>query len=412
VKLSKRRGKNPLKNPAVNLGSPPAQDHSPGSLDAELRAALAELSSQGLLRRLRSTSGLLGPRMSVDGRDVLMLAGANYLDLAGDARVIAAANDATQRYGTAAGGARLISGNLAVHEEVEAALAAFAGSEAALLFSTGYMANLGLVTALAGPDDAIVSDALNHASTIDAARLSRAAVHVFRHNDPDDLARVASSLGAARRRLLVLDGVYSMDGDVARLEELVTIGRAHDMVTLLDDAHGFGVLGEGGRGVAELAGVEVDFLVANLGKALGSFGAVVCCSAIAREYLLNTARSFIFTCGIAPGPAAAAGEALALLRKEPQRRATLLARAEQLRRGLRQAGYDTGASTTHIIPAIVGQNDTVMDLCERALARGVYVQGIRYPSVAEGTARLRFTPTSAHSEEDIQTVVDLFTELR
>ena len=181
--------------------------------------------------------------MRVDGRDVCMLAGSNSLDLAGDPRVLQAAGDATRRYGTAAGGARLINGNLGVHEHLESALAEFTGAEAALLFSTGYMANLGVLSALAGPDDVIVSDALNHASIIDACRLSRAETRLFAHNDPADLERVAAGCSHFRRHLLITDGVYSMDGDVARLRELLPIARAHDMLTIVDDAHGFGVLG-------------------------------------------------------------------------------------------------------------------------------------------------------------------------
>lgn len=350
--------------------------------------------------------------MSVDGHSVLMLAGANYLDLAADERVVAAANEASSRYGTAAGGARLISGNLELHEELEAALAGFAGTQAALLFSTGYMANLGVITSLVGPGDALLSDSLNHASIIDAARLSRAEVHVFAHNDPGDLARAARECASARRRLLVLDGVYSMDGDVAPLADLVPIAREHDVIVAVDDAHGLGVLGATGRGSAELCSVEVDLVIGNLGKALGSFGGFVACSNVTREYLINTSRSFIFTCGLAPGPVAAAREALRIVCDEPERRASLAARAEELRLGLRAAGYDTGGSSTHIVPAIVGENTRVMDLCERALERGVYVQGIRYPSVPDNTARLRFTPTCAHTADEIGSVVELFRELR
>ncbi len=350
--------------------------------------------------------------MQVDGRAVLMLAGANYLDLAADPRVVAAANDATTESGTAAGGARLISGNLALHEALEAELASFSGMASALLFSTGYMANLGVITALAGEGDAIVSDSLNHASIIDACRLSRADVHVFRHNDHDDLARVARACSGARRRVLVLDGVYSMDGDCARLDELVPVAREHDLVVVLDDAHGFGILGKHGRGTAELCGIEVDLLIGNLGKALGSFGAFVACSRVLREYLVNTARSFIFTCGLPTGPVAAARRALEIVSAEPERRERLLARAAELRAGLADAGYDTGSSSSQIIPAIVGSNEAAMRLCERALERGVFAQGIRYPSVAEGSARIRLTPTCAHGADDIRSVVEVFRELR
>jgi len=349
--------------------------------------------------------------MQVAGREVLMFAGSNYLDLAGHPRVIAAAQAAAEVYGTAAGGARLINGNLEIHDALERELAEFAGREAALLFSTGYMANLGVLTALAGPDDAIVSDSLNHASIVDACRLSRAKIHVFRHNDPEDLARVAGQLAGFRRRILVVDGVYSMDGDVARLRELVPIARAHDMVVVLDDAHGLGVLGSRGLGTAELCGVQVDVQIGNLGKALGSFGAYVLCSATLREWLLNTARSFVFTCALPPSAIGAARAALEIVRQEPERRARLQSRAQQLRDGLRSRGWDTGPSTTQIVPALVGDNRRTMALCERALARGVYAQGIRYPSVPEGSARIRLTPMCSHTRDDIDRVVALFAEL-
>jgi 8-amino-7-oxononanoate synthase len=398
---------NPLRNPTVNLGS---QSHCP-AFQAEVEAELGALRSAELYRCLRTVEGLPGPRMRVDGQDVLMLAGANYLDLAGDPRVIAGAQQAMESAGCAAGGSRLITGNLALHEALEHDLATFVGAEAVLIFSTGYMANLGVITTLAGPGDVIISDALNHASIIDACHLSRASTRVFRHNDLEDLARVAASCGGFRRRVLVLDGVYSMDGDVARLREMAPIAAAYNMVIVLDDAHGLGILGPGGRGVASQEGVVVDIQIGNLGKALGSFGAYVACSHTLRELLINRTRSLIFTCGLAPAPLGAAHAALRIIQDEPWRRLRLLERAEQLRAGLKAAGFDTGASTTHIVPAIVGDNRATMSLCERALALGVHAQGIRYPSVPEGTARIRFTPMCSHSPDDIQHVVKIFSEL-
>jgi 8-amino-7-oxononanoate synthase len=377
-------------------------------LERALAGELDELRAADLHRSLRRLEGVPGPRMSVDGRPVLMLASANYLDLAGDPRVLDAANDAARRHGAAAGGSRLISGNTALHEALEQELASFVGSEAALVFSTGYMANLGVITALAGPGDAIVSDALNHASTIDACRLSRATTRVFAHNDPADLKRVAESLAGFRRRFLVLDGVYSMDGDVARLRDMVPIAREHDMVVILDDAHGLGVLGAGGRGSAEREGVEADVVIGNLGKALGSFGAFVACSHRVREFLINRSRSFIFTCALAPPLIGAARAGLAIARDEPQRRTRLLELAARLRDGLRDAGFDTGRSESHLVPVILGENAVAMRATADALERGVYAQGIRYPTVPEGTARIRLTPTAGHGEADIDRVVEVF----
>jgi 8-amino-7-oxononanoate synthase len=402
----------PLRNPAVNIGSHTRRDVSAASRDAELGDELDALRAAGLFRFMRRVDDLQAPRMRVDGRPVLMLAGANYLDLAGDPRVTAAAAEASARHGAAAGGSRLISGNTILHEALEAELADFLGTESALLFSTGYMANLGVITALAGPEDVIVSDALNHASTIDACRLARADTVLFRHNDPADLERVCADLQGYRRRLLVLDGVYSMEGDVARLRDLVPIARRHDLWTVVDDAHGVGVLGAHGRGSAEQEGVAVDVQIGNLGKALGSLGAFVACSARLRELLINTARSFIFTCALAPGNVGAARAALVILRAEPERRERLLERAARLRTGIGCAGYDTGRSATQIVPAIIGDNAEVMRTCESALERGVYAQGIRYPSVPRGSERIRFTPTAGHTTEDVERVVEVFASLR
>ena len=383
-----------------------------GSLDVILQHELDELRDAGLYRRLRQTCGRQGPRMSVDGREVLMVAGANYLGLAGDPQVIQAAKDATDEFGCAAGSARLISGNLPLHETLEQDLASFLDKDAALLFSSGYAANLGVITALAGSQDVIVSDSLNHASTIDACRLSGAETRVFRHNDRQDLGRVLQSIHGYRRRLLVVDGVFSMDGDSADLSELVPLARRHDMIVVVDDAHGFGILGKRGRGSAEQHGVDVDIHIGNLGKALGSFGAFVACSAEVQDYLVNRCRTFIFTCGLPPSTVAAARTALKIVAAEPERRAVLLDRAAQLRNGLSRVGYDVGTSTTHIVPAIIGENEATMQLSEAALGRGVFAQGIRYPSVPHGTARIRFTPTCEHTPADIDTVVRVFADLR
>jgi 8-amino-7-oxononanoate synthase len=373
--------------------------------------ALADLEAHGLRRATRRVEGLAGPHQRVDGRDVVMLASSNYLDLAGHPAVRAGARAALDEYGGAAGGSRLINGNLALHERLERELARFAGCESALLFSTGYMANLGVITALAGEGDVIVSDALNHASIVDACRLSRAEVRVFRHSDAADLERVARGLAGFRRRILVTDGVYSMDGDVAPLRELLPIARAHDMLAVVDDAHGIGVLGAGGRGSAELEGVVPDVLIGNLGKALGSFGAWVGCAARVRDWLINVSRSFIFTCGLPPAAAGAALAALEVLEKEPERRKRLLERAEQLRAGLRAAGWDTLGSSTQIVPAIVGDNARTMAVCEALLARGIYAQGIRYPSVPEGTARIRLTPMASHEPAEIARTVEILAGL-
>ncbi|MBS1107112.1 MAG: bioF [Deltaproteobacteria bacterium] len=379
------------------------------SVEDVAREKLGAIRARGTYRRMRVLDGAQAPRMRVDGRDVLLFAGSNSLDLARHPEVVEAAARAARDYGCAAGGSRLISGNLALHERLEEELAAFFGTPAALAFSTGYMANAGVIPALVGPEDAVVSDALVHASLIDGCRLARAAVHVFEHGDADSLDAVLRAATAAHRRVLVvLDGVYSMDGDLAPLRELVPVARRHDAMVLLDDAHGIGALGARGRGSAELLGVAdgIDVLVGTLGKALGSFGAFVAGGVALRELLVNTARPFIFSCALAPPQVEAARAALRLVAREPWRRESLQANATRLRKRLAQAGISTAPSTTHIVPVRIGDNAMTMATCERLLERGFYAQGIRWPSVPEGTARLRVTPMATHTDSEIDAFAD------
>jgi len=379
---------------------------APPSRAVEARAAdaLAAAAAAGTLRALRAFDGPVTRRMRLDGREVLMFSSGNYLDLAHHPQVVEAAAQAARDLGCAAAGSRLINGNLACHEALEGELAAFFGTEAALLFGTGYMLNVGVIPALVGQGDVIVSDALAHASLIDGARLSRAEVVVVPHSDLDALEE---ALGVARpraRRMLVLaDGVYSMDGDVAPLAALVALCRRFDAMLLLDDPHGTGTLGAGGRGAAELAGMlgNVDLLAGTLGKAMGSFGAFVVCSARVRALLVNTARSFIFSCALAPPQLAAARAALRLLQTEPWRREALQRNGARLRQRLGAAGIDTGRSSTHIVPVMIGDNERTMSVCEALLARGFHAQGIRHPAVPRGTARLRLTVMATHTAEEI-----------
>jgi 8-amino-7-oxononanoate synthase len=383
------------------------------SIDAIADRVLGEIHARGTHRRMRVLDGAQGPRMTVDGREVLLFAGSNYLDLARHPEVVAAAREAAGQLGCAAAGSRLINGNLAIHEELEAELARFHGREAALVFGTGYMANVGVIPALVGRGDLLVSDALNHASIVDGARLARADVAVFPHGDVDRLEDVLHRAASSHRQVLVaVDGVYSMDGDVSPLAEIAPLCRRYGAILMVDDAHGTGTLGAGGRGSAEQAGVlaEVDILMGTLGKSLGSFGAFVVGSARLRELLVNTARSFIFSCALAPPAVAAARAALGVVEREPERRRALQARAARLRDRLGEHGIATAPSTTHIVPVVIGDNATTMSICESLLERGFYAQGIRHPSVAEGTARLRITPMATHTAEEIDALADAVTD--
>jgi glycine C-acetyltransferase len=374
------------------------------SLDSFARERLEAFRARGTLRRMRVLDGAQAPRMSVDGREVLLFAGSNYLDLAHHPELVDASTRATRELGCAAGGSRLINGNLRLHEELEEELAKFLGADAALAFATGYMANVGLIPTLVGEGDVVVSDQLAHASIIDGCRLSRATVRVFPHGDLDALEQTLAEVASTQRRvLLALDGVYSMDGDLAPLPEAVALAGEFGAIVLLDDAHGTGTLGAGGRGTAEHCGVRegIDVLVGTLGKALGSFGAFVAGSRLLRDLLVNQARSFIFSCALAPGPVAAARSALALIAREPWRREQLQHNARRLRDALAAHGISTAPSQTQIVPVVIGESARTMAVCERLLERGFYTQGIRYPSVPEGTARLRITPMATHTEAEI-----------
>jgi len=402
--------------PGAQSGGPPngpGGGRAPRALDRIADEALAALRARGTHRRMRRLEGAQAPRMQVDGRPVLLFAGSNYLDLAHDPDVVAAAAEAARTSGCAAGGSRLINGNLDLHEALESELAAFLGTEAALVFATGYMANVGLLPALVGPGDVVVSDALNHASIVDGCRLTRAEVRVFAHGDVGALADVLESVCDGRRRVvLIVDGVYSMDGDVAPLREMAALARRHDAVLVVDDAHGTGTLGARGRGTPELCGVaeEVDAWVGTLGKSLGSFGAFVAGSARLRELLVNTARSFIFSCALAPPQVAAARAALRKLEAEPWRRERLQGNAARLRARLAGHGLDTAPSSTHIVPVVIGANGTTMAVCEALLERGFYAQGIRHPSVPAGSARLRITPMASHEPDEIDALADAVAE--
>jgi 8-amino-7-oxononanoate synthase len=386
-------------------------------VDAIADEALAAFQAHGTYRRMRLLTSAHGRHVRVDGRPVVHFASSNYLDLANDPGVVEAASTAARSHGCAAAGSRLICGNSDLHEDLESALATFLGVEAALVFSTGYMANVGVLSTLVRPGDIVLSDALNHASIVDGCRLARADVRVFPHGNVEalaDLLRIAGDAAARdkHRVLLALDGVYSMDGDLAPLPAMTRLARRYGAIVLLDDAHGCGTLGVCGRGAAELLGAEdgVDVYVGTLGKALGSFGAFVAGSARLRDLLVNAARTFLFTCALSPPQVAAARAALHIVEAEPRRRERLQANATRLRARLASHGIVTAPSTTQIVPVIVGDNEATMQLTERLLERGYFAQGIRHPSVPHGTARLRITLMATHESSEIDDLANAVAE--
>ena len=368
----------------------------------DLAERLEELRGRGLHRRLRLVSGPQGPRVLLDGHPVLLLCSNNYLGLADHPRVRQAAAEAAMRWGAGAGASRLISGNMKLHRGLEQRLAEFKGHEAALLFGSGYLANTGAIAALARRGEVVFSDELNHASLIDGCRLSRAETFVYRHGDLDHLAwgmRRAEGRGS----LIATDGVFSMDGDLAPLRGLVELARRHDCRLLVDEAHGTGALGPGGRGAVAAAGLteEVDVIVGTLGKALGGYGAYVCATGETVEYLVNTARPFIFSPAPPPPMVAAAIAALELLESHPHRVERLQANAEALRDELAAEGFTPGGES-QIVPLLVGDAERTMGLCERLLEQGIFAQGIRPPTVPDGSSRLRLTVMATHRTGELR----------
>jgi glycine C-acetyltransferase/8-amino-7-oxononanoate synthase len=371
---------------------------------SEIEARLAELEQLGLHRRLRLISGPQGPRVLLDGKPVLLLCSNNYLGLADHPRVREAAAEAAMRWGVGAGASRLVSGTMTIHRRLEERLAEWEGSESCVLFGSGYLANMGVIGALAGKGDTVFSDELNHASIIDGARLSRAEVVVYRHSDSEHLQWCLRRHGSQGRQLIVTDAVFSMDGDVAPLRDIVELAQEHGARTVVDEAHATGLLGPGGRGAVAAAGLqgEVDILVGTLSKSLGSYGAYVCASAELSDYLINTARSLIFS--TAPGPPAIAGAlaALDLLQERPHRVERLHAAARTLRVALAKEGFPVQANEMPIVPIVVGEERDALRMCQAALTKGVFAQAIRPPTVPAGTSRLRLAAMASHTPGELR----------
>jgi 8-amino-7-oxononanoate synthase len=372
-------------------------------MSTDIEERLEEIRDRGLYRRMRVVSGPQGPRVLLDGRPVLMLCSNNYLGLADHPRVREAAAEAAMRYGAGCGASRLVSGNMTIHRRLEEQLAEFKGAEACLLFGSGYLANAGVVSALAHEGDVVFSDALNHASIVDGCRLARAETFVYDHCDMDHLEWGLRE-AAGRGSLIVTDGVFSMDGDVAPLPEIVELAQRYDARVMVDDAHGTGCVGPAGRGAVADAGLEdeVDVLVGTLGKSLGSYGAFVCCERSMAKYLINTARTLIFSTAVPPPAVAAAMAALDLLREQPRRVEKLQRNAEVLREALEDSGLPVPAGETQIVPVIVGEPAHAMAASEKALERGVFAQAIRPPTVPAGTSRLRLAVMASHTKSELR----------
>jgi len=380
----------------------------------ELGAELEQRASAGLTRRRRLLQSAQSAHVRVDSRDVLSFCSNDYLGLANHPALIAAMQAGAAQAGVGSGASHLITGHHQYHEDAEQALADFVGLPAALLYSTGYMANMGVVTALMGRDDAIFADKLNHASLNDAVVLSRAMLHRYAHNDLSALEKLLQK-SDAKRKLVVVDAVFSMDGDLAPVPELLALCQQYDAYLLLDDAHGFGVLGKHGQGIlshfstklATLATSQSRIIyMATLGKAAGVSGAFVAGEPVLIDYLIQNSRTYIYTTATPPAISAALIESVKLIKQDDFRRAHLQHLITLLKTKLHLQRWHLEDSNTAIQPLIVGANDEVLALSEHLLTLGILVPAIRPPTVPKGSARLRITLSAAHSEQDVMRLID------
>ena len=369
----------------------------------EIEARLSEFRALGLQHRVRLVSGPQGPHVVLDGKPVLLLCSDNCLGLADHPRVREAAAEAAMRWGVGAGASRLASGTMTVHRRLEERLASFVRRDSALLFGSGFLANAGVIAALARPGDVVFSDELNHASIIDGCRLSRAEVFVYDHGDTEHLAWGLAQFHA-RAALIATDAVFSLYGDVAPLEEIVELAQRHRVRVLVDESHGLGSVGPGGRGALAECGLEdqVDVIVGTLGEALGSYGAFAACDRVMTQYLLHAARTLVFSTAPAPPAVAGALAALGLLEERPRLVEKLRVNAAALRDGLEAEGFDLRGCPTHIVAFPVAEPDIALRLCDGTLARGVFAQAVVAPATPAAGSCVRMAVMASHRSEELR----------
>ena len=379
-----------------------------------VESELERLKEAGLYRKLRRVDGNQGPTLVLDGWEVINFSSNNYLGLASHPALGEAAKAAIDRYGCGSGASRLISGNMTLHEELESKIAEFKGTEAALVFNSGFQVNTGVVSTLVSEGDAVFSDTLNHASIIDGCRLSRAKVAVYAHLDMNHLEHELKQSQSVRRRLIVTESLFSMDGDEAPLADIAGLAERHGAMVMVDEVYATGVYEPNGAGLVAKLGLGDRVLVqmGTLGKALGGFGAYVASSKALRELFINRCRSFIFTTSLPPAVMAMGIAAIDLVSKEPERRKALADNSERLRVGLRGLGYLLGDSCRQILPLMVGDANRCMELSQRLLNRGVFAHGIRPPTVPPATSRLRITLMATHTDEQINQALETFKQVK
>jgi len=377
---------------------------------AWIEAEIASLKEQGLFTQIRTLSSPQGAWLVVDGQRVLNFSSNNYLGLANHPRVIEAAKRAMDAYGVGPAAVRTIAGTTDLHLQLEERLARFKGVEAAVTFQSGFTANLATIGALVGRGDVIFSDRLNHASIIDGCRLSRAEIVAYEHNNPDDLRQQIAAVGEYRRRLIVTDGVFSMDGDIAPLPEIAAIASEHDILLMVDDAHGEGVLGRGGRGIVDHFGLhgQVDIEVGTLSKAFGVVGGVVAGPQVIIDWLRQRGRPFLFSSAMTMPDVAANLAAVDVLEESTELVDRLWRNADYFKQGMQALGFDTGHTQTPIVPVMLGEAPLAQQFSRRLFEEGVFAMALGFPTVPQGTARLRVMNSATHSREDLDLALDRF----
>jgi glycine C-acetyltransferase len=371
---------------------------------------IAGLKEAGLFNVIRTIDSPMDAWVTIDGRRLLNFCANNYLGLANHPRIKAAAKKGIDEYGVGPGAVRTIAGTMSVHIELEERLAAFKKAEACITFQSGFTANLATIPALVGRDDVIFSDELNHASIIDGCRLSRAKTVRYKHNDVADLRRAIEETTEYGRRLIVTDGVFSMDGDIAPLDKICEVAEAHDIMLMVDDAHGEGVLGEGGRGIVDHFGLHgrVDVEVGTLSKAFGVVGGLVAGKGVIVDWLRQRGRPFLFSSAMTVPDAAACLESVNVLEESTELVDRLWNNAEIFKNGMRELGFDTGHSETPIVPVMLGEAPLAQQFSRMLLEEGVFAMSIGYPTVPQGKARVRVMNSAAHSSDDLETALDTF----
>lgn len=377
-------------------------------MKSDYQRMISELKEKNLYRRLRVLEDHQGTRACLQGREILLFCGNDYLGLSRHPRVVRAARKALKRYGAGTGAARLISGTTDAHASLEKKLARFKNKERALVFGSGFLANLGILTAFAGESDAIIMDKLCHASLVDGARLSKAELRVFPHKNYKKCEELLRQTRGARRRVLVTETVFSMDGDLADLQALVRLKKKYDALLVADDAHGTGVLGAHGRGATEGFSKGIDVIMGTLSKAIGGLGGFVAADKILIDTLINFARPFIFATSLPAHLCAAAREALCVIEEEPSLRTKLWKNIREVFEGLTKLGFSLKEPESAILPVVIGDEKEALDASRKLLERGLFIPAVRYPTVPKSKARLRITVSAAHTDKDIRQFLEAF----